>query len=295
MTSLRRFSVGVGFITVSLGLGAWSHALEIPKHGTDSMVQPGVPQGTVTKGTFTNTRIFEGTTRDYWVYVPRQYEAKNKAHLLVFQDGGGYVKPDGAARVPVVLDNLIAKGELPVTVAVFVNPGVFSPVRSGGAARSNRSFEYDSVGDRYARFLTEEFLPEVLKDLNVSKDPAHRGIAGSSSGGVCAFTAAWERPEQFGRVLTSIGSFTNIRGAFVYPALVRKSKASPKGLRVWMQEGEEDVNNLFGHWPLSNQELAAAFKFADYEHTFVLTGGGHSGQAAGAMMPEAIKYLWPAK
>jgi enterochelin esterase-like enzyme len=292
---MRRISVGVGLITISLGLVTAMPALDIPKHGTDSMVQPGVPQGTVTKGAFTNTRIFEGTTRDYWVYVPRQYDSKSAANLIVFQDGGGYVRPDGAARVPVVLDNLIAKGELPVTIAVFVSPGSFAPMRPGGAARSNRSFEYDSVGDRYARFLIEEFLPEVLRDLNVSKDPAHRGIAGSSSGGVCAFTVAWERPDQFGRVLSSIGSFTNIRGAFVYPALVRKSKAAPRGVRVWLQEGEEDVNNLFGHWPLSNQDLAAALKFADYEHTLVMTGGGHSGQAAGALMPEAIKYLWPAK
>jgi enterochelin esterase family protein len=271
------------------------HALEIPKHGVDSAIQPGVPQGVVTKGTFTKSQIFAGTTRDYWVYVPRQYEANSPAHLMVFQDGGGYVKPDGAARVPVVLDNLIAKGDLPVTVGVFVNPGIFPPARDGGTPRSNRSFEYDSVGDRYARFLIEELLPEVLRGLNVSKDPADRGIGGSSSGGICAFTVAWERPDQFGKVLSSIGSFTNIRGGFAYPALVRKSKAAPKSLRVWLQEGEEDVNNLFGHWPLSNQDLAAALKFANYEHTLVMTGGGHSGQAAGALMPEALKYLWPNK
>ena len=284
-----------GVPLLTLGLGARVEALEVPKHGPDSFVQPGVPQGTLTKGVFKDSRVFEGTTRDYWVYVPSQYQAKNAAHLMVFQDGGGYVKADGAARVPVVFDNLIAKGEMPVTIGVFVSPGSFVSPRADSSVRSNRSFEYDSIGDRYARFLIDEFLPEVLKDLNVSKDPAHRGIAGSSSGGVCAFTVAWERPDQFGRVLSSIGSFTNIRGAFVYPALVRKSKASPKSLRIWMQEGEEDVNNLFGHWPLANQDLAAALKFADYDHTLVMTGGGHSGQAAGALMPDAIRYLWPSK
>lgn len=295
MKFTRRFSLGVGLGFLMFGFGMRAESLEIPKHGPDSAVQSGVPQGTVTKGTFKSSMVFQGTTRDYWVYVPSQYQPKSPAHLMVFQDGGGYVKPDGAFRVPVVFDNLIAKGEMPVTIGVFVSPGSFVPARPGGAARSNRSFEYDSTGDQYARFLIDEFLPEALKDLNVSKDPAHRGIAGSSSGGVCAFTVAWERPDQFGRVLSSIGSFTNIRGAFVYPALVRKSKASPKALRIWMQEGEEDVNNLFGHWPLSNQDLAAALKFADYDHTLVMTGGGHSGQAAGALLPDAIRYLWPAK
>lgn len=270
-------------------------ALEIPQPGPDSRVQPDVPQGEVTKRSFSSSQIFPGTVRDYWVYVPKraaQAAPETPANLLVFQDGGGYVKPDGAARATVVLDNLIAKGELPPTVAVFVNAGSVLGAKPGAVNRSNRSFEYDSLGDRYVRFLLEELLPEALAGLNVTTDPAGRGVVGGSSGGICAFTAAWERPDQFGRVLSGIGSFTNIRGGHEYPALVRKSKNEPKALRVWMQEGESDVNNLFGHWPLSNRDLDAALQFAGYQHHLELTGGGHSGQAAGALLPDALRWLF---
>jgi enterochelin esterase-like enzyme len=266
-------------------------ALEVPKPGPESQVQPGVPVGGLRKGSFHSSGIFEGTTRDYWVYVPQQYQGTSPAHLLVFQDGGGYVKPDGAFRAPVVLDNLIAKGALPVTVAVFVNPGAFQPSIPGAAARSNRAFEYDSMGDRYVRFLLEELLPEALKGLKVSEAPSDRGLVGSSSGGIAAFTAAWERSDQFGKVFCSIGSFTNIRGGYAYPALIRKLKG-PKPIRVYLQEGEADVNNLHGHWPLSNQEMAAALRFAGYDFHFEMTGGGHSGQAAGALLPEVLRWLW---
>ncbi len=269
-------------------------ALEIPQLGPDSRPQTGVPQGEVTKKAFSESRIFAGTSRDYWVYVPKQYTADKPANLIVFQDGGGYVKADGSSRATVVLDNLIEKGELPVTVAVFVSPGTIPGSKPGAATRSNRSFEYDSMGDRYTRFLAEELLPEALSGLNITQDPAGRCVVGSSSGGICAFTVAWERPDLFGRVLSSIGSFTNIRGGFVYPALVRKTKAAPKPLRVWMQEGESDVNNLFGHWPLANQDMAAALQFAGYEHHLEMTGGGHSGQAAGALLPDALRWLFAA-
>jgi enterochelin esterase-like enzyme len=271
------------------------HALEIPSPGPDSQVQSGVPQGHLTKKSFAQSRIFPGTTRDYWVYVPSQYGGQADsapAHLLVFQDGAGYVKADGAFRAPVVLDNFIAKGELPVTVAVFVSPGVFAPSIPGAAPRSNRSFEYDSLGDRYARFLVEELLPEALSGLRVSESPSDRGIVGSSSGGIAAWTVAWERPDQFGKVFSSIGSFTNIRGGFVYPALIRKTKGQPKPIRVYLQEGETDVNNLHGHWPLSNQDMAAALRHAGYDFHLEMTGGGHSGQAAGALLPEVLRWLW---
>lgn len=267
-------------------------ALEIPQPGPDSRLQPDVPQGEVTRKTFNESRVFPGTVRDYWVYIPKQYKAEEAANLIVFQDGGGYVKPDGASRAPVVLDNLIAKKELPPTVAVFVSPGTIPGGKPGAASRSNRSFEYDSMGDRYAKFLVEELLPEALSGLNVTANPAGRAVVGSSSGGICAFTVAWEKPELFGRVLSSIGSFTNIRGGYEYPALVRKTKGAPKGIRVWMQEGESDVNNLFGHWPLSNQDMATSLKFAGYECHLEMTGGGHSGQAAGALLPDALRWLF---
>lgn len=270
-------------------------ALEVPKHGPDSQPNPGVPGGEVKRATFQSTGVFAGTTRDYWVYVPKQYTGKSPAHLLVFQDGGGCVKPDGAFRVPVVLDNLIAAGELPVTIGVFVSPGSYAPAVPGASARSNRSFEYDSLGDRYARFLTEEFLPEALRGLNVSTNPEHRAVAGVSSGGICAFTVAWENPGQFGCVISGIGSFTNIRGGYDYAARVRKSKPQPKPIRVWMQEGETDLNNLHGHWPLANEDLAAALKFANYPHHFERTGGGHTAAPLGALLPHALRWLWGAK
>jgi len=258
----------------------------------DRNVQPGVPQGKVTAGVFEGSEIFPGTRRDYSVYVPAQYDAGKPACLMVFQDGAGYAKPDGAFRVPVVFDNLIHQKAMPVTIAVFVNPGTIPAVKPGAADRSNRSFEYDSMGDRYARFLVEEFLPVALKGLNVSEDPKQRAVGGISSGGICAFTAAWEKPEQFGKVLSHIGSFTNIRGGWAYPGLVRKTKDKPKAIKVYLQEGKDDLNNLFGDWPLANQDLAAALKFAGYEHQLVMTDGGHSGQWGGDKLADALRWLW---
>lgn len=261
----------------------------------DRQVQPGVPQGQVTSGMFAESQIFPGTERIYSVYVPAQYDPAKPANLMVFMDGAGYAKPDGAFRVPVVFDNLIHQQAMPVTIAVFVNPGSVPPTKPGAKARSNRSFEYDSMSDRYARFLVEEFLPVALKGLNVSSDPKHRAVCGISSGGICAFTAAWERPDQFGKVLSHIGSFTNIRGGWAYPGLVRKSKSAPKPIKVYLQDGKDDLNNLFGNWPLANADLAQALHFAGYEHKFVMTDGGHSGQYGGELLPDALRWLWDEK
>ena len=211
---------------------------------------------------------------------------------MVFQDGPGYSKADGAFRVPIVLDNLIHQGAMPVTIAVFVTPGTIPARKSGASDRSNRSFEYDSMGDRYARFLVEEFLPVAIKGLNVSTDPKQRAIGGISSGGICAFTVAWEKPDQFGKVISHIGSFTNIRGGSAYPGLIRKTKAHPKAIKVYLQEGKDDLNNLFGNWPLSNQDLVAALNFAGYENQFVMTEGGHSGTWGGDQMSNALRWLW---
>ncbi len=262
-----------------------------PKH-PDRNVQPGVPQGKVTPGVFAESKIYPGTRRDYSVYVPAQYDANKPACLMVFMDGGGYAKVDGAFRVPVVFDNLIHQGAMPVTVAVFVSPGTIPATKPGAKDRSNRSFEYDSLGDRYARFLVEEFLPVATKGLNISSDPRQRAVCGISSGGICAFTAAWERPDQFGKVLSHIGSFTNIRGGWAYPGLVRKTKASPKPIKIYLQDGKDDLNNLFGNWPLANEDLAAALRFAGYEHQFVMTDGGHSGAWGGDQLHQSLRWLW---
>ncbi|MCA8999254.1 MAG: esterase family protein, partial [Planctomycetaceae bacterium] len=180
----------------------------------DRVAHDGVPLGQITNGEFQGSQVFPETTRQYSVYVPAQYSPDKPAHLMVFMDGAGYARPNGAFRVPIVLDNLIHQGDIPVTIAVFVNPGTIPPTREGAAPRSNRSFEYDSLGDRYATFLIDEFLPVALKDLKVSPNPQDRAVCGISSGGICAFTVAWERPDQFGKVLSHIGSYTNIRGGW---------------------------------------------------------------------------------
>ena len=265
---------------------------ELNPANPDRNVQAGVPQGKVTSGNFIESKIFPGTRRDYSVYVPAQYTVDTPACLMVFQDGAGYSKPDGAFRVPIVFDNLIHQKAMPITIAVFVSPGNITATKPGAKERSNRSFEYDSMGDRYARFLVEEFLPVALKGLNVSTDPKHRAVSGISSGGICAFTVAWERPDQFGKVLSHIGSFTNIRGGSEYPGLVRKTKAKPKAIKFYLQDGKDDLNNLFGNWPLGNQDLAASLQFAGYEKQFVMTDGGHSGNWGGDQIPSALRWLW---
>jgi enterochelin esterase-like enzyme len=269
------------------------HAVDAPpSNHPERIAQPGVPKGKITDGVFERSQIFPGTRRSYSVYVPAQYDPARPAALMVFMDGGGYAKTEGAFRVPVVFDNLIAQKSIPVTLAVFVNPGTIPASKPGAKDRSNRSFEYDSLGDRYARFLVEEFLPAVLKDFNVSPDPKKRAVCGISSGGICAFTVAWERPDQFGKVLSHIGSFTNIRGGWAYPGMIRQTKTAPKPIKVYLQDGKDDLDNLFGHWPLANTDMAAALQFAGYEHRLVMSEGGHSGAWAGSLLPEALRWLW---
>jgi len=261
----------------------------------DRVAQAGVPSGKWIRGSFAESQIFPGTEREYSVYIPAQYDSKEPASLMVFMDGAGYSSGEGAFRVPIVFDNLIHQNAMPVTVAVFVNPGIVKAKRDGAMDRSNRSFEYDSLGDRYAKFLIDEFLPIALKDIRISEDPQQRAVCGISSGGICAFTVAWERPDQFGKVLSHIGSYTNIRGGWAYPGLVRQTKANRKAIKVYLQEGKDDLDNLHGNWPLGNQDLAAALQFAGYTYKFTMTDGGHSGKWAGENLPEALRWLWDDK
>lgn len=260
------------------------------KLGPDSMEQEGVPKGKVTKHTWTS-KIFEGTVRDYWVYVPAQYDPQKPASVMVFQDGGSYVNvtEKGQFRVPTVFDNLIHKKEMPVTIGIFINPGNIPP-SDQGKGRSNRSFEYDTLSDQYARFLEKEILPEVAKDYNLTKDPEQRAICGISSGGICAFTVAWERPDLFRKVLSHVGSFTNIRGGDVYPGMIRKTEKKP--IRVFLQDGSGDLDNLHGSWPLANQQMAAALKFMKYDYKFEYGDGGHNGKHGGAILPDSLRWLW---
>ena len=267
-----------------------SFAAEPYELGPDSKARAGVPRGTVTKHAWTNSTVFPGTVRDYWIYVPRQYDAAKPACVMVFWDGGGFVGTNGSFRAPTVFDNLIAAGEMPVTIGIFINPGEVPATEPGKKGRSNRSFEYDSLGDACAKFLLNEIMPEVGKSYNLTKDPDGRAICGNSSGGICAWTVAWERPDAFRKVLSHIGSFTNIRGGHVYPALIRKTEKKP--IRVFLQDGSNDLDNLHGNWPLANQEMAAALKFAGYDYKFVLGTEAHNGKHGGAIFPDSLRWLW---
>ena len=258
--------------------------------GADAVRKKGVPQGEVTQFKWTSEKIYPGTVRDCWLYVPAQFDGKKPACLMVFQDGRGFVSENGHTRVPIVFDNLIHAGEMPVTIGLFVQPGVVPSARQGMAARRCRSFEYDSLGDRYARFLIEELIPEVQKKYCITEDPNGRAICGNSSGGIAAFTVAWERPDAFRKVVSHIGSFTNIRGGHVYPALIRKADTRP--IRVFLQEGENDLDNMHGNWPLANKAMAAALTYREYDHKLVMGEGGHSGRHGGSIFPDTMRWLW---
>ena len=261
--------------------------LEVYEIHPDSREQPGVPKGTVKQMPPFESQIFSGTTRDWWVYVPAQYNASSPAAVMVFQDGSGYKD-----YVPTVFDNLIAKRDMPVTVGVFIQPGVF---KDGG--RANRSFEYDTLSDQYARFLLEEILPEVEKTVKLRHDAGSRAIGGQSSGGICAFTVAWERPGEFSRVMSWIGSFTNIAagptvraGGHNYEAMVRKTPKKP--IRVFLQDGSNDLDNANGNWPLANQTLARSLAYAGYDYRFEFGHGFHSNRHGRAMLPDTLRWLW---
>jgi enterochelin esterase family protein len=261
--------------------------------GPDSQRQDGVPAGTITQHRLTESKVFPGTVRDYWVYVPAQYDPNNAACVMVFQDGWTYLNESGDFRAAIVMDNLIHKREIPITIGIFINPGEIPASAPKAAVRRNRSFEYDSLGDQYARFLIDEILPLVGKQYKLSSDPECRAVVGISSGGICAFTVAWERPDAFRKVLSHVGSFTNIRGGHVYPVLVRKMETKP--IRVYLQAGENDLDNHFGNWPLANRELASALKYANYDHQFVIGHEGHNGKHGGAILPESLRWLWRPK
>jgi enterochelin esterase family protein len=260
--------------------------LELYETHPDSKEQPGVPKGTLKQMPPWQSRIFPGTTRDWWVYVPAQYRPDSPAAVMVFQDGAS-----PKDFVPTVFDNLIAKKDMPVTVGIFIQPGV------NADGRANRSFEYDTLSDQYARFLLEEILPEVEKTVKLRHDAAGRAISGSSSGGICAFTVAWERPNEFSKVLSWIGSFTNIasgrtvrEGGHNYEALVRKTPKKP--IRVFLQDGANDLDNANGNWPLANQTLARSLAFAGYDYRFEFGHGFHSNRHGRAILPDSLRWLW---
>jgi enterochelin esterase family protein len=282
----------IAALLLILGAPSFGAAQQEPyQHPPEHERAAGVPIGKVNHETW-KSQIFPGTIREYWTYVPAQYDGTTPAAVMVFQDGHAYVGEKGWFRVPVVFDTLIARGEMPVTIGIFINPGHKSETlpKPGWSDKNNRSFEYDTLSGQYAKFLAEELLPEVGKTLKLTEDPEGRAICGISSGGICAFTAAWERPDVFRKVLSHVGSFTNIRGGHAYPALIRKTPKKP--LRVFLQDGSKDVDNEFGNWPLANQQMAAALAFMKYDSKFVYGEGGHNDIHGGAILPDSLRWLW---
>ena len=267
-----------------------------PAH-PDSQVQPGVPKGEVLKFTFENSKIFPGTWREYWIYIPAQYKPDQPACVYVNQDGVQY-------NAPVVFDNLIHKKEMPITIGVFVMHGRVRAADSNTALdRFNRSYEYDGLGDNYARFILEEILPDVEtkkasdgRAIRLSKNGNDRAIGGSSSGAICAFNAAWERPDAFSRVFSTIGTYVGLRGADRLHTLIRKYE--PKPIRVFLQDGSNDLNIYGGDWWMANQTMERALVWAGYEVNHVWGEGAHNGRHGTAIFPDAMKWLWkdwPAK
>lgn len=253
----------------------------------EAVEQQGVPKGTIDGPHEFRSDIFPGTVRQYWVYVPKQYDAQEPACLMVVQDG--YNKAKGW-RLPTVLDNMIQSEDIPIQIGVFVTPGVVPAANKDSQPRYNRSYEYDGMGDQYARFLIEELLPEVEKKYNISKDPNDRCIAGSSSGAICAFTAAWERPDAFRRVFSTVGTYVGLRGGNEYPILIRKTE--PKPIRIFLQDGSNDLDIYGGSWFNANRSMLSALQFSGYDVNHVWGEGGHNNKHGAAVIADGLKWLW---
>jgi gluconolactonase len=256
-----------------------------------SVEHPGVPKGELIKVVFNKSKIFPGTSREYWIYVPSQYSPEKPACVYVNQDGI-------QMKAPTVFDNLIYKNEMPVTIGIFIMPGrVPAPDSAVSLDRVNRSFEYDGLGAAYGRFILEEILPDAEtqktldgKPIRLSKNGNDRGIGGASSGAIAAFSVAWEYPNSFSRVFSSIGTYVGFRGGERYPTLIRKFE--PKPLRIFLQDGATDLNIYAGDWFKSNEMMERALVFSGYEVRHVWGEGGHNGKQATSIFPDAMRWLW---
>jgi enterochelin esterase family protein len=269
-------------------LAPFARALSVAEPYSAPAVPDSVPAGQLIARRHRSGSIYPGVERAYVLYVPAQYDGSFDAGLIVFQDGARYLGPEAnAARV---LDSLIAEGSLPPVLAVFAEPGEQGPGLPLYGGSGNRSVEYDAADGAYARFLIEEFLPEATAGYRVTRDARQRALVGLSSGGMCAFNAAWERPDAFGNVLSHCGSFVDIRGGHLMAQRVRREEARP--LRVFLQTGEHDLDIVFGSWTLANRTLAAALSYRGYAHKLVVGEGGHSLKHGGALLAGSLRWLW---
>jgi enterochelin esterase-like enzyme len=289
--------------------------LDLPAFGPLSYLQPGVQSGTLSEKIVHTSKIYDGMKSEYWIYVPAQYDPKMGAALMVFQDGGAYIHRDSDIPALNVIDNLIAQKKIPVVICVFINPGDISD--SPGTATYNfvkaysdkwhrslqdsmRSTEYDTVSDRYARFLRDEVLVVVAAKYNIRKDAYSHAITGLSSGGICAFNAAWQMPAEFSRVISWIGTYTALQwkedpknpdGGQDYPDKVLREPK--RNLRILLQDGAEDMeNDRYGSWPLANVRMANALKLKGYDFHFSFGKGTHNSGQGAAEFPEEMIWLW---
>ena len=273
------------------------------KLGPDSMRQEGVPQGKLVGPLNLPCEVFPGTSHTYWVYVPAQYDPKVSASLMIFNDGQAFVDREGGVRTPNVIDNLTYRREIPVMVTVFINPGRRPDQpepnpRDWGDRNTNRPTEYNALDDKYPRVIVDELLPALNKEYNISPDPNRHGIGGASSGAIAAFTVAWERPDHFRKVLSIVGSFTNLRGGHVYPEKVQSSEKKP--IRVFFQDGRNDNRGQRrggGYdpdrdWFLQNVRLVKAMEEKGYDINYTWGIGLHGQKQGAAILPEMIRWLW---
>jgi enterochelin esterase family protein len=261
--------------------------------GPDSLPREGVAKGEV-RGPFKlPSKAYPGAEHSYWVYVPAQYDGSREASLMVFHDGATYLKADGFYRAQNVLDNLMYRGDIPMIIAAFIDPGV--NVADG---KSIRQDEYDALGDRYSKVIVDELLPALYRDYKISREPDRHGIAGWSSGAIAAFTVAWERPDQFHKVLSGIGTYVDLKGGYVYPEKVLANEKKP--IRIFMIDGRNDNRGLndkgeydpHRDWFFQNVRLMEALTKKGYEVNYSWGMGVHSHNMGGAMLPEMMRWLW---
>ncbi|MGH9310692.1 MAG: alpha/beta hydrolase [Vicinamibacterales bacterium] len=271
--------------------------------GPDSLPRDGVARGEV-RGPFTLPgEAYPGTQHTYWVYVPAQYDPSVPARLMIFNDGQAYKNMEGDLRAPNVLDNLIYRREIPVMLAVFINPGrrpdqPEPTPQEWGDRTTNRPAEYNSLDDKYARVIVDELMPALHKEYNISKDPEHHGIGGASSGAIAAFTVAWQRPDHFRKVLSMIGSFVDLRGGHAYADIVRKAERKP--IRIYLQDGRNDnrgigrggTYNQNRDWFHQNVRLMQALTEKGYDLNYQWGIGRHNQKHAGAVFPDMMRWLW---